>query len=112
PARGGRLVALGAGAAWLGIPSIPASRARREPIASAPAPARSAPSVPPSASGDTFEPPAPDPAPPSSPTPAPVRTTRPAVTTRAPVVKRPAPPPPPPPARVAQPNRDAGPLSV
>src|SRR5437667_10945697 len=102
-AAAGLLVALGGGAAWLGISSIPASPAGREPIASAPAPAPSAPSVPPSASGDTFEPPAPDPVPPLSPTPAPVRTTRPPVTTRAPVVKRPAPPPPPP-VRVDQPN--------
>ena len=111
-AAAGLLVALGGGAAWLGISSIPASPAGREPIASAPAPAPSAPSVPPSASDDTFEPAAPDPAPPSSPTPAPVRTTRPAVTTRAPVVKRPAPPPPPPPARVDQRNLEPGLLSV
>ena len=111
-AAAGLLVALGGGAAWLGISSIPASPAGREPIASAPAPAPSAPSVPPSASGDTFEPPAPDPVPPLSPTPAPVRTTRPPVTTRAPVVRRPAPPPPLPPARVDQPNLEPGLLSV
>ena len=110
-AAAGLLVALGGGAAWLGISSIPASPAGREPIASAPAPAPSAPSLPPSTSGDTFEPPAPDPVPPSSPTPAPVRPTRPPVTTRAPVVKRPAPPPPPP-VRVDQPNLEPGLLSV
>jgi len=89
-AAAGLLVALGGGAAWLGISSIPASPASREPVASAPAPATGAPPMAPSASSDTFLPPARDAAPRSSATPAPVRPKRPSGTTRAPVVRRPA----------------------
>src|SRR5205823_8447560 len=57
-AAAGLVVALGGGAAWLGISSIPASPASREPVASAPAPATGAPPMAPSASSDTFLPPA------------------------------------------------------
>ena len=89
-AAAGLLVALGGGAAWLGISSIPASPASREPVASTPAPATRARPMTPSTSSDTFLAPVRDAAPPSSTTPAPVRPTRPPVTTRAPVVKRPA----------------------
>src|SRR5205807_416057 len=89
-AAAGLLVALGGGAAWLGISSIPASPPSREPIASAPAPATGVPPMAPSASSDTFLPPARDAAPRSSATPAPVRPKRPSGTTRAPVVRRPA----------------------
>src|SRR5882724_224070 len=99
-AAAGLLVALGGGAAWLGISSIPASPASREPVASAPAPA--------GASRDTFVAAIPDPMPPPSSTPAPVRTPRPTVAPRAPVVKRPAPPS----ARVDQPSLEPGLLSV
>src|SRR5207249_11420163 len=52
-AAAGLLVALAGGAAWLGISSIPASPASREPVASAPAPAAGAPPMAPSASSDT-----------------------------------------------------------
>ena len=89
-AAAGLLVALGGGAAWLGISSIPASPPSREPVASAPAPATGVPPMAPSASSDTFLPPARDAAPRSSATPAPVRPKRPSGTTRAPVVRRPA----------------------
>jgi serine/threonine-protein kinase len=106
----GLLVAAGGGAAWLGISSIPASPASREPVASAAAPAASVPSVPPGASQDTFEPPAPDPVPPSSPKPAPVRTTRPPVAMRTPVAKRSTSPPPP--SRADQRDVEPGLLSV
>src|SRR5213076_1665486 len=54
------------------------------------APAAGAPPMAPSASSDTFLPPARDAAPRSSATPAPVRPKRPSGTTRAPVVRRPA----------------------
>ncbi len=104
-AAGGLLVAVGGGAAWLGISSIPAAPASREPVASASAPAASAPSVPPS----TFELPDPEPVPPSSPAPAPVRTTRPPVAARAPVAKRSAPPPV---SRVERRDLEPGLLSV
>ncbi len=107
-AAGGILVAVGGGAAWLGISSIPAAPASREPVVSTPAPAASAPSALPS----TFQLPDPDPAPPSSPPPAPVRTTRPPVTMRAPVPKRSPPPPPPPPSRVERRDLEPGLLSV
>src|SRR5207253_1432307 len=107
-AAGGILVAVGGGAAWLGISSIPAAPASREPVASTPAPAASAPSALP----NTFQLPDPDPAPPSSPPPAPVRTTRPPVTMRAPVPKRSPPPPPPPPSRVERRDLEPGLLSV
>src|SRR5207244_1777818 len=89
-AAAGLLVALGGVAAWLGISSIPASPASREPVASAPARATGAPPMAPSASRDTFLPPARDAAPRSSATPAPVRPKRPSGTTRAPLVRRPA----------------------
>jgi len=92
-AAAGLLVALGGGAAWLGISSRPASPASREPVARAPAPATAVPPMAPTASSETLRPLTSDPAPPSYRTPAPVRPTRPLVTTRAPVVKRPAPPP-------------------
>ncbi len=102
-AAAGLVVALGGGAAWLGISSIPASPASREPAARAPAPAASVPAASPSTSRDTFVAAAPDPVPPPPPprsaTRAAVRTTRPPVTTHAPVVthapvmKRPAPAP-------------------
>jgi len=109
-ATAGLLVALGGGAAWLGISSIPASPASREPGAGAPAPAHSAPPASPRVSSDTFVPSRPDPAPPPASTP-PMRTTaRPPVATRAPVVKRPASPPPPP--RVDPRDADPGLLSV
>src|SRR5207253_219476 len=62
-AAAGLLVALGGGAAWLGISSIPASPPSREPVASAPAPATGVPPMAPSASSDTFLPPARDAAP-------------------------------------------------
>src|SRR5207253_3569025 len=62
-AAAGLLVALGGGAAWLGISSIPASPPSREPVASAPAPATAVPPMAPSASSDTFLPPARDAAP-------------------------------------------------
>jgi serine/threonine protein kinase len=107
-AAGGILVAVGGGAAWLGISSIPAAPASREPVVSTPAPAASAPSALP----NTFQLPDPDPAPPSSPPPAPVRTTRPPVTMRAPVPKRSPPPPPPPPSRVERRDLEPGLLSV
>ena len=111
-ATAGLLVALGGGAAWLGISSIPASPASREPGAGAPAPAHSAPPASPRVSSDTFVPSRPDPAPPPASTP-PMRTTaRPPVATRAPVVKRPASPPPPPPPRVDPRDADPGLLSV
>jgi serine/threonine-protein kinase len=87
-AAAGLLVALGAGAAWLGISSIPASPASREPVASGTAPATSVP--PASPSSDTFVPSRLDPIPPPYSAAPPVRTTRPTVTSRAPVVKRPA----------------------
>jgi PEGA domain-containing protein len=87
-AAAGLLIALGGGAAWLGISSIPASPASREPVASAPAPVTAAPPMAPSASSDTFLPRARDAAPRTSATPAPVRPKRPAGTTRAPVVRR------------------------
>jgi len=105
-AAAGLLVALGGGAAWLAISSIPASPASREPVASAPAPA--------SASSNAFVSPRPDPVLPPSPTPPPVRTTRPTVTPRAPVVKRPASPAPTPTpqSRVDQRNVEPGLLSV
>jgi serine/threonine-protein kinase len=116
-AGAGLLVAVSGGAAWLGISSIPAAPASREPVVSAPAPP-----APASASRDTFVAATPDPLPPPSATPepvraappAPVRTTRPPVTSRAPVVKRSAPPPPPapPPVRVDQPSLEPGLLSV
>src|SRR5712691_33691 len=93
-AAAGLLVALGAGAAWLGISSIPASPASREPVASAPAPAASVPPASPSASSDTFVPSRPDPISPPYSAPPPVRATRPTVMSRAPVVKRPASPSP------------------
>jgi len=105
-AAAGLLVALGGGAAWLGISSIPASPASREPVASAPAPA--------SASSDTFAPPRLEAAPPPSPTPPPppARPTRPTVTTRAPVVQRRAAPPPSAPSPVEQRYVEPGLLSV
>src|SRR5207253_1558447 len=59
-ATAGLLVALGGGAAWLGISSIPASPASRDPGAGAPAPVRSAPPAAPSATSDTFVPYRPD----------------------------------------------------
>src|SRR5437867_999362 len=59
-------------------------------VAAPPAPATGAPPMAPSASSDTFLPPARDAAPRSSATPAPVRPKRPSGTTRAPVVRRPA----------------------
>jgi serine/threonine-protein kinase len=102
-AGAGLLVVLGGGAAWLGISSIPASPASREPVASAPAPA---------ASNDTFVPSRPEPAPPPSSAAPPVRTTRPTVTSRAPVVKRPAPPPASTPSLVDQRTVEPGLLSV
>src|SRR5213076_807638 len=89
-AAAGLLVALGGGAAWLGISSIPASPASREPVASAPTRATGARPMAPSASSDTLLPPARDAAPRSSATPAPVRPKRPSGTTRAPVVSKPA----------------------
>ncbi len=89
-AAAGLLVALGGGAAWLRISSIPASPASQEPVASAPAPATGARPMAPRASSDTFLPPARDAAPRSSATRAPVRPKRPSATTRAPVVRRPA----------------------
>src|SRR5882672_1730944 len=52
-AAAGLLVVLGGGAAWLGISSIPASPASREPVAHAPAPPGVS-AVPPGASSDTF----------------------------------------------------------
>jgi len=107
-AAAGLLVALGGGAAWLGISSFPASPASRD-LSAGPPDARSVPPASPSASSDTFVPPRPDPVPPPpSATPPPVRTTRPPVATRAPVVKR-APLPPP---RVEPPVVEPGLLSV
>jgi len=93
-AGAGLLVLLGGGAAWLGISSIPApsgSRAR-EPIASAPASRPEVAPAPPRESRDTVALPAREPIrfPLSTP---PVRTTRPTVTQRAPVVQRGTPPP-------------------
>src|SRR5882672_3475922 len=93
-AGAGLLVLLGGGAAWLGISSMPApsgSRAR-EPIASAPASRPEVAPAPPRESRDTVALPAREPIrlPLSTP---PVRTTRPTVTQRAPVVQRGTPPP-------------------
>ena len=113
-AAAGLAVALGGGAAWIGISSIPASPASRDPAAAVPAPAASAPSTPPGSSNDAYEPldrpPDPDPVPPPSPKPAPARATRPPVATRAPVTKRAAPPPPP--SRADQREVEPGLLSV
>jgi len=111
-AAAGLLVALGGGAAWLGISSIPASPASRDPVARAPAPVSSVPPTSSSARSDTFVAAAPDPLPPRSTTRAPVRATRAPVTTRAPVVKRPSPPPRSPPSRVDQRDVEPGLLSV
>jgi len=97
------LIVLGGGAAWLGISSIPASPAGREPVASAPAPVASVPAPSPSTTGDTWAPSRPEPAPPQAATPPPTRTTQPTVTPRAPVVQRPASPPPQPPPPAAAP---------
>ena len=91
-AAAGLLVALGGVAAWLGISSIPASPASREPVASAAAPATGAPPTAPTVRSDTFLPPVRDPVRPRSSPPPPVRTTRPTVTPRAPVVQRRTPP--------------------
>ena len=96
-AGAGLLIVLGGGAVWLGISSIPASPASREPIASAPAASAPTPSpnvapVPPSESSDTFVPPR-EPERPRSAPPPPARTTRPSVAPRSPVVQRYAPPP-------------------
>ncbi|PYO99017.1 MAG: hypothetical protein DMD60_02660 [Gemmatimonadetes bacterium] len=115
-AAAGLLLALGGGAAWLGISSIPASPASRDPAAGVPAPAASAPSTPPSSGSDAYEPlarppdPDPDPAPRAAPKPAPARTTHPPVATRTPVPKRT--PPPPPPSRGDQREVEPGLLSV
>jgi serine/threonine-protein kinase len=111
-AAAGLLVVLGAGAAWLGIPSSPASPASREPVASAPAPAASVPPASPSATSDTFVPSKPDPIPPPFSAPPPVRATRPTVMSRAPVVKRPASPAPSAPSLVDQRYVEPGLLSV
>ena len=94
-AGAGLLVLLGSGAAWLGISSVPASSARRErePVASAPAPRLEVAPAPLRGSRDTVAPPAREPIRPPSATPPPVRTTRPTVTLRAPVVQRWTPPP-------------------
>ena len=115
-AAAGLLVAVGGGAAWLGISSIPAAPVRREPVAYAPAPTPAP--APQSAIRDTFAAANPDPLPPPAATREPARTTRPTVAPRAPVVKRPeptppsTPPPSPPPARVDQPSLEPGLLSV
>ena len=113
-AGAGLLIVVGGGAAWLGISSIPASPAsrEREPVASAPAARPEVATAPPSETRNTVVPPAREPVRPPSSTAPPVRTTRPTLAQRAPVVQHWTPPPRAAPPMVDQRLVEPGLLSV